>query len=77
MTQLSGCDNPPSLILALWNIGILPHKQATLGKHFEPKCMKKFEKYVLETPEHKILLQKIYKNIIEKCSVGNSQKNNK
>ena len=23
----------------LWNIGILLHKQATLGKHFEPECM--------------------------------------
>ena len=31
--------NPPFLIPALWNIGILLHKQATLGKHFEPKYM--------------------------------------
>ena len=23
---------------ALWNIGILLHKQATLGKHFGPEC---------------------------------------
>ena len=27
-----------SFIPALWNIGILLHKQATLGKHFEPEC---------------------------------------
>ena len=32
---------PPSLIPALWNIGILLHKQATLGKHFRPECMSK------------------------------------
>ena len=35
--KAGGSGNPPSLILALWNIGILPHIQATLGKHFEPK----------------------------------------
>ena len=29
---------PPFLIPALWNKGILIHKQATLGKHFEPEC---------------------------------------
>ena len=34
----SGSGFPPSLIPTLWNIGILLHKQATLGKHFEPKC---------------------------------------
>jgi hypothetical protein len=27
------------IIPALWNIGILLHKQATLGKHFYPECM--------------------------------------
>ena len=26
-----------TMISALWNIGILLHKQATLGKHFEPE----------------------------------------
>ena len=31
--------NPPFLIPALWNIGILLHKKATLGKHFEPECI--------------------------------------
>ena len=30
--------SPPSLILALLNIGILLHKKATLGKHFGPEC---------------------------------------
>ena len=34
----SGSGSPPSLIPALWNIGILLHKQATLGKHFRPEC---------------------------------------
>ena len=29
---------PPPLIPALWNIGILLDKQATLGKHFGPEC---------------------------------------
>ena len=30
----------PSLFYpALWNIGILLHKQPTAGKHFEPECM--------------------------------------
>ena len=32
--------NPPSSIPTLWNIGILLRKQATLGKHFEPKCIR-------------------------------------
>ena len=32
--------NPPSSIPALWNIGILLHKQALLGKHYEPECTK-------------------------------------
>ena len=31
----------PSLIPALWNIGILLHKQATHLKHFWPKCSNK------------------------------------
>ena len=35
----SGSGSPPSLIPALWNIGILLHKQATLGKHFPPECI--------------------------------------
>ena len=30
--------SPPSFIPAPWNIGILLNKQATLGKHFWPKC---------------------------------------
>ena len=37
--KASGSGNPSSLIPALWNIGILLHKQATLGKHFEPECI--------------------------------------
>ena len=35
----SGIGSPPSLIPALWNIGILLHKQATQGKHFCPECI--------------------------------------
>ena len=34
-----GVANPPSLIPALWNIGILLHKQATHPKHFWPECI--------------------------------------
>ena len=34
----SGSGNSPSLIPALWNIGILLHKQATHVKHFCPEC---------------------------------------
>ena len=30
--------NPPFLILALWNIGILLHKLVTRTKHFDGKC---------------------------------------
>ena len=41
----SGSGSPPSLILALCNIGILLHKQATRIKHFCPECRK--EKGVL------------------------------
>ena len=37
-----GSGNPPSLIPASCNIGILDHKQATLGKHFEPECNSKY-----------------------------------
>ena len=33
-----GSGNPPSLIPALWNIGILLHKQATQTKHFDGEC---------------------------------------
>ena len=33
-----GSGNPPFFILALLNIVTLFHKQATLGKHFKPKC---------------------------------------
>ena len=33
-----GSGNPPSLIYALWRIGILLHKQATHAKHFEREC---------------------------------------
>ena len=36
--KASGSSNPPSLIHALWNIGILIHKQATRAKHFGPEC---------------------------------------
>ena len=42
--KASGSGNPPSLIPALWNIGISIHKQATLGKHFERECM--LESYI-------------------------------
>ena len=38
--KLVGVANTPYLVPALWNIGILLHKQATLSKHFEPKCIK-------------------------------------
>ena len=34
-----GSGNPPSLISALWNIGILLHKQATHAKYFDSECM--------------------------------------
>ena len=37
--KAGGSDNPPSLIPALWNIGILLHKQATRTKHFDGECM--------------------------------------
>ena len=40
--KASGSGNPSSLIPALWNIGILLHKQATLGKHFRPECTSAF-----------------------------------
>ena len=33
--------NPPFLISALWNIGILLHKQATSNKHFHGECITK------------------------------------
>ena len=33
--KVGGSGNPPSLIPAIWNVGILLHEQATLGKHFE------------------------------------------
>ena len=39
----SGSGSPPSLIPAVWNIGGLLHKQATLGKHFRPECMTQIE----------------------------------
>ena len=34
----SGSGPPPSFIPILLNIGILLHKQATLGKDVEPEC---------------------------------------
>ena len=34
----SRSGSPPPLIPALCNIGILLHKQATVGKHFWPEC---------------------------------------
>ena len=36
----SGSGSPPFLIPALWNIGILFHKHATLGKPFCPECIR-------------------------------------
>ena len=33
-----GSGNPPSFIPALWNIGILLHKQATLTKQYDGEC---------------------------------------
>ena len=42
----SGSVFPPSLIPTLWNIGILLHKQATLGKHFWLECMSLFFRQV-------------------------------
>jgi hypothetical protein len=37
-SKAGGRGNPPSLIPVLWNIGILPHKQATQTKHFDDQC---------------------------------------
>ena len=34
----NGSGPHPSFVPALWIIGILLHKQATLGKHFCPQC---------------------------------------
>ena len=45
----SGSGFPPSLIPALWNIGILLHKQATWTKHFCPEC--KLSKNIFFSPE--------------------------
>ena len=39
----SRSGSPPTLIPALYNIGILLHKQATLGKHFWPECIFVFD----------------------------------
>ena len=36
-------NNPPSRIPALWNIGILLHKQATHPKHIGLKCTNDFQ----------------------------------
>ena len=36
--KAAGWGKLPSLIPALWNIGILLHKQATRAKHFVGKC---------------------------------------
>ena len=36
--KASGSGNPPSLIPALWSIGILLHKQATHTKHSWGEC---------------------------------------
>ena len=36
--KAGGSGNPPSLIPALWNIGILLNKQATQTKHFDGQC---------------------------------------
>ena len=43
----SGSGSPPSLIPALWNIGILLHKQAILGKHFWPECMSRSTQLII------------------------------
>ena len=44
--KASGNVNPPSLNHALWNIGILLHKQATRAKHFDPEC--RYAKIILK-----------------------------
>ena len=44
--KAGGSGNLPSLIPALWNIGILLHKQATLGKHFELDCNHPIDTYL-------------------------------
>ena len=36
--NVGGNGNPLSLISALWNSGILLHKQATHAKHFDGEC---------------------------------------
>ena len=48
----SGSGSPPSFIPAPWNIGILLHKQATLGKHFLPECT--YIHYNIKPPSHNI-----------------------
>ena len=37
-SQAGGSGNPIFFIPALWNIGILLHKQAIHAKHFDPEC---------------------------------------
>ena len=37
-SNAGGSDLTSFLIPALWNIGILFHKKATLSKHFETEC---------------------------------------
>ena len=39
--KVARSGNPSFLILALWKIGILLHKWATLGKCFESECTPK------------------------------------
>ena len=36
--KAGGIGNPPSLIAALWNIGILHQEHATCTKHFDVQC---------------------------------------
>ena len=40
LKKTGGSGNPASLIPALWNIGILLHKQATRTKHFDSECIR-------------------------------------
>ena len=36
--KAGGIGNPPSLIAAFWNIGILHQEHATCTKHFDVQC---------------------------------------
>ena len=55
-----GRGNLPSLIPALWNLGILLHKQGTLAKHFGPECISTIQKVSLSSRIQKETLHTDY-----------------